>query len=459
MANFILCTHMTSGDVLPFLRLASALRKRGHQATLVTHGAFASIARNAGVAFRAIDSTEEYAVHMSDLHMLQDPLNRQDLFDAYQEKYVTEERLRKEYDLLVELCEKEENVIVCRERDSYAAMMVSESKQIPIVAGVLAPSYVTQLQIWDQVDFDFGLSRVNAIRKSLDLQPVASWTSWTGSVKKLIGFWHEAFDRAVEMPKGDIQAEAVGFPLADASEYEQLPTDLLAFIEAGEPPLLITGGTSKMINPAFYRASIEACKLMGRRTILVTQHEEFVHCELPDTIRWYKSLPLASVYPLVAGVIHHGGIGTATGAMAAGIPQLALAADSDRPDNGMRVKNLGVGDFLPPMQWQPDTIAQAVERVMSASVKHNCRRIAEMLEQHDTMSAACEIVESAIGDRSCAISSELLQRDYMEAERAKRTEAEKDISNRMKQISEDKQAMIAQILMKRQSRIKTGGNR
>src|SRR5690606_22840964 len=150
--------------------------------------------------------------------------------------------------------------------------------------------------------------------------------------------------------------ETGGFPLPDAAEFEPLPDDLTAFIEAADPPLLVTGGTGKMIKPGFYEASIAACKQMGRRTILDTRHDEFVQGDLPDHIRWYRVLPLASVYPLVAGVIHHGGIGTITGAMEAGVPQLALAADTDRPDNGMRIRRLGIGGYLPPMQWAPQQI-------------------------------------------------------------------------------------------------------
>src|SRR5690554_1282902 len=325
MANFVLNTHMTNGDVLPFLRLASALRKRGHRATLVTHGVFAPLAAKADIEFRGIDSPEEYTDIMKDLYMMEDPLNKPDLYEAYQRKYYSRENFRNEYDILCELCERDDSVIICKERDGFVAMMVSEKMNIPIVTGVLAPSYVTQLHIWEDLGLDFAITLINTFREDIGLQPVKNWTSWMQAVKKNIGFWHETFDNAVESPEWALKVDTVGFPLADSAEYESLPQDLIDFIEEGEPPLLITGGTGKMIKPQFYEASIEACKLLKRRTILVTRHEEFVHCELPDYIKWYRILPLASVYPLVSGVIHHGGIGTITGAMTAGTPQLALA--------------------------------------------------------------------------------------------------------------------------------------
>jgi rhamnosyltransferase subunit B len=409
MANFVLNTHMTNGDVLPFLRLASALRKRGHRATLVTHGAFGPLAEKAGIEFRGIDDPEEYTEIMKDLYMIEDPLNKPELFEAYQRKYYSREKFHKEYEILSELCKRDNSVLICRERDGFVAMIVSEVMNIPIVTGVLAPSYVTQLHIWEELGLDFAISLINSYREDIGLQPVRSWISWMGAVKKNIGFWHETFDAAVEAPDWALKVDSVGFPLADIAEYELLPQDLIDFIGAGEPPLLITGGTGKMINPLFYEASIEACKLMKRRTILVTRHDEFVHCELPDHIRWYRILPLASVYPLVGGVIHHGGIGTITGAMSAGAPQLALAADTDRPDNGMRIKKLGIGDYLPPLQWDPLLIANAIEGILTTAVKRRCMKLAEIINNHDTMNVACESIEQVIGDTYYALSNQQLQ--------------------------------------------------
>jgi rhamnosyltransferase subunit B len=451
MANFVLNTHMTNGDVLPFLRLASALRKRGHCATLVTHGAFGPLAEKVGIDFRAIDDPEEYTEIMKDLYLMEDPLNKPELFEAYQRKYYSREKFRKEYEILSELCKRDNSVLISRERDGFAAMIVSEVMNIPIVTGVLAPSYVTQLRIWEELGLDFAISLINSIRADIGLQPVNSWISWMEAVNKKIGFWHETFDTAVEAPDWALKVDTVGFPMADSAEYEPLPQDLLDFIRAGEPPLLITGGTGKLIKPLFYEASIEACKLMKRRTILVTRHDEFVHCELPDYIRWYRILPLASVYPLVGGVIHHGGIGTITGAMSAGAPQLALAADTDRPDNGMRIKKLGIGDYLPPMQWDPLLIANAIEGILSTAVLRRCMKLAEIINNHDTMDVACESIEQVIGNTYYAISNEQLQTERRDSERgdeeAHHTRGSEAVSRELTNV---KRTLILKLLLSRE---------
>lgn len=409
---------MTNGDVLPFLRLGTALHKRGHKATLVTHGVFAPLAEKAGIAFRGIDKLEEYNEIMKDLYMMEDPLNKPELYEAYQRKYYSKEKFQLEYDILSELCQEENSVLICKERDGFVAMIVSEKLQVPIVTGVLAPSYVTQLHIWEELGLDFAISLINTFRIDLGLTPVSSWTSWMGAVRKNIGFWHESFDTAVKAPEWALKVDTVGFPLADAVEYEPLPEDLLQFIQEGEKPLLITGGTGKMIKPNFYQAAIEGAKLTGQRTILVTRHEEFVQGELPDHIRWYKILPLATVYPLVGAVIHHGGIGTITGCMTDAVPQLALAADTDRPDNGMRIKQLGIGEFLPPLQWEPELIANAIQYIQTAAVKERCRQLAEIIVNHNTMEFACAEIETVIGKQLYAIHSDQLYTDYIAAQQS-----------------------------------------
>lgn len=454
MANFVITTHMTNGDVLPFLRFAVALKNRGHEATLVTHGVFEPVARKAGIGFEPIDKPEEYTQIMKDLQWIEDPLNRPDLVQKYENKYYSCEKYRKEYTILARLCEKENSVLVCKERDGYVAMIVSEKLGIPIVTGVLAPSYVTQIKVWEELDLNFMVNLVNKFRAEVELPPVKHWMSWMAAVKKNVGFWHELYDQAIPSPEWALPIETVGFPLADKAEYEELPEDLLAFIEAGEPPLLVTGGTGKMIKPNFYEACIAACKLLGRRTIVVTRHEEFIQSELPDYIKWYKILPLAGVYPLVGGVIHHGGIGTITGAMSAGTPQLALAADTDRPDNGMRIKQLGIGDYLPPLRWQPDVVAQAIEGILQPAVKERCRKMAQVMLEHDTMAAACEAVEVIIGNKEYAISGKKLE-EALSGTEAKQAEPvdpkreERAAKAQTSTMTAEKKAWLARELMRR----------
>ena len=123
MANFVVSAHMTKGDVLPFLRLSAAIKKRGHRVTLVTHGAFGPLAERAGIEFRALDAPEQYKQIMKDLHLLENPLTKPDLYAKYEEIYYAQDKLQMEYDILSELCQAPDSVLICREMSGFIAMM------------------------------------------------------------------------------------------------------------------------------------------------------------------------------------------------------------------------------------------------------------------------------------------------------------------------------------------------
>jgi UDP:flavonoid glycosyltransferase YjiC (YdhE family) len=58
------------------------------------------------------------------------------------------------------------------------------------------------------------------------------------------------------------------------------------------------------------------------------------------TVGW---VPLTDVMPLCAAIVHHGGAGTSVGALAAGIPQLAVPGAGDRRHNAELVARRGAG--------------------------------------------------------------------------------------------------------------------
>ncbi|RPJ39015.1 MAG: hypothetical protein EHM35_03255, partial [Planctomycetaceae bacterium] len=57
----------------------------------------------------------------------------------------------------------------------------------------------------------------------------------------------------------------------------------------------------------------------------------------------FPYVPLSSVLPRAAAVVHHGGIGTTGQAFAAGIPQLVVPFTDDQSDNAARVQRTGAG--------------------------------------------------------------------------------------------------------------------
>ena len=75
LANIILITHGTGGDVLPFIKIGKSLKKNGHNVTLFTHYLYEEIAINSGLNFIAIDNEKEYANMSNDICMISDAID------------------------------------------------------------------------------------------------------------------------------------------------------------------------------------------------------------------------------------------------------------------------------------------------------------------------------------------------------------------------------------------------
>jgi UDP:flavonoid glycosyltransferase YjiC (YdhE family) len=64
---------------------------------------------------------------------------------------------------------------------------------------------------------------------------------------------------------------------------------------------------------------------------------------LPDNVRITGWLPLNALLRVSSALVHHGGSGSTLGALAAGVPQLALPSGADRFINANAVHSSGTG--------------------------------------------------------------------------------------------------------------------
>lgn len=396
MANIIVTAHYTLGDVLPFLKLCKRLKERGHCVTLVTHGAYMERAREAGIGFEALDSPGDYDRLLKDIGTMGDPVNDPGGYAGFHDRYCGGERLLYEYGLIARHCMPEDTVIVARHGSGAAAYLASEKLGRPVVPVFLAPSYIHHLAAQDELTGEYQVKALNPVRSALGLPPAASWYRWMCSVGDCIGFWPDWFSgRDSYAP---FSVTAAGFAFEESGEKGAGPGEAEAFIAGGEAPILITGGTSMLLRANFYKVAAEACRLLGHRALLVCRHKELVPEELPEFIRWYEFLPLEGIFHRMKLVVHHGGIGTIGGAAFHSVPQLALAADTDRPDNAMRLREAGIGAYLPPIQWEPDLIAERLKALMSPEVKHRCAAVSAGMKAAAPFDTACGVIERAVGN-------------------------------------------------------------
>jgi hypothetical protein len=85
---------------------------------------------------------------------------------------------------------------------------------------------------------------------------------------------------------------------------------------------------------------------------------------LPANVRAPGWVPLSSLLPTCAAIVHHGGATTTMNALAAGLPQLVLPHGADQPMNAATVVRRGVGLTCPPPEAGASAVAGALRRLL-----------------------------------------------------------------------------------------------
>jgi UDP:flavonoid glycosyltransferase YjiC (YdhE family) len=109
----------------------------------------------------------------------------------------------------------------------------------------------------------------------------------------------------------------------------------------------------------FFVTALAACRRAGIRALFATKFPATLPA-LPPEILPVTYAPFSTLLPRCAAIVHHGGIGTTSQALAAGIPQLIRPFSHDQPDNAARVRRLGVGECLWPRDFTVENLAAAL---------------------------------------------------------------------------------------------------
>jgi rhamnosyltransferase subunit B len=404
----ILVTMGTDGDVFPFVGLGARLRERGHRVTLVAPAYYQALAEQHGFGFHALISqaeSDEFLANPDLWHPLKSGLHAARWGARF---------LRRQYELLTGLTGDADTVIATNP-GVLAARLVQERLAKPtatlllqpgLIPSVCAPPVMPGLPLpqwaprwaghlyWRLVDGagDFLVGReLNRARAECGLPPVRRLFRWWLSPQRVIGMfpaWYAA-------PQADWppQLRLAGFPMFDGPASGTLPAEVVDFCRAGTPPIAFTMGTGMQHGADFFGAAAKACRILGRRGILLTKYPQQLPTPLPAAMLPCSFAPFRELFPRCAVVVHHGGIGTTARALAAGTPQLVLPLAWDQPDNAARVRRLGAGCGLGPRQRNAACLAGALAELLKPEARGRCRAVARRFDDGDSFQLAAEWLE------------------------------------------------------------------
>ncbi|MGK5732655.1 glycosyltransferase [Streptomyces sp. URMC 124] len=123
-----------------------------------------------------------------------------------------------------------------------------------------------------------------------------------------------------------------------------LPDELVAFLDAGAPPVYAGFGSMPMSAAKdVARAAVEAIRAQGRRAIVSRGWAGLELIDDQDDCFSVGEVNHQALFARVAAVVHHGSAGTTTTAARAGVPQVVVPQGADQPYWAERVADLGIG--------------------------------------------------------------------------------------------------------------------
>ena len=404
----------SAGDVHPYVGLGLALRRRGHDVTIATNPHFQPLIDRVGLKFIPLGTVAHYEA------ILANP----DLWHPRKGLRVIGTAARAAADELFDIVRahgNDRNSVVIGHSLAFAARTAQDALGLRLVTIHLSPSCLPSayrtpilhslltginclprvvkrplLALGDLAADHMLDAAINPQRRSLGLSQVRHVTSrWWHSPTCVIGMFPDWF--APVQPDWPTQLCLTGFPLYDEQGAAATPPEVARFLDDGEPPVVFVAGSGNRQATQFFQIAVDVCRQLGRRGLLLTPHRAQLPATPPTGIGLFDYVPFTKLLPRAAALVHHGGIGSAAQALAAGIPHLVRPMTFDQPDNADRLRGLGVARVVPPARFRVKVVTRQLEHLLgSADVTERCRAMATRLRKVDALNKTCDIVEAVV---------------------------------------------------------------
>jgi rhamnosyltransferase subunit B len=249
----------------------------------------------------------------------------------------------------------------------------------------------------------------NAMEREYKAKPVADFRAELGlpdygnpmfagqhSPHRILALFSKVF--AAPQPDWPPQTEITGFCFYGGNHEVTFPAELSDFLDNGPPPLVFTLGSSAVwIGREFFRESIEAARHLGQRAVLLIGDGRNHPGDLPDDIIAVEYVSYESLMPRASVVVHHGGAGTTSHGLLAGVPTLIVPFAFDQSDNAEHAARLGVSRTVYRNKYRAPRVARELSKLLhERSYAQRAREVSGQLKQEDGPARAAELIEEVM---------------------------------------------------------------
>jgi len=416
--RIILTSFGSYGDIHPYMAIAAELRDRGHHPVIATSELYREKLLAAGFDFVAV-SPHLPPPQEQDPELMEKVMNprkgsgfllNEMLMPFVRDGYADLMRAVEGADLLL------------THPISFAGPLVAQKTGMPWVSSVLAPAsfmsaydppvppfwpWMRHVQLlgpgfvaafFRQAKKAFRNKSYDEFRDELGL-PDRGSPMFEGqhSPTRILALFSSLF--AQPQPDWPPQTRVTGFAFYDGHKEIVMPPELTKFLDAGPPPIVFTLGSSAVwVARDFYRESIAAAKILNRRAVLLIGDERNRLQEtLPAEMISVDYAPFELLLERACAMVHHGGVGTTSQGLRAGIPTLIVPFAFDQPDNAAHAARLGSSRTLPRPQYRAACVAKELD-ILLTKPEHatRARETGKLLRQEDGAAVAADLLEQVL---------------------------------------------------------------
>ena len=418
-ARIVLNTWGSFGDLHPYMAVALELRARGHRPVMATMEVYRETIEAAGLELAPvrpnIPQPKEQDAEM--IEKIMEPrtgprfLMEEIVFPAVRDAYL---------DLLVAV---EGADLLITHPAAPAGPLVGRKTGMPWISSVLAPlsffsvydppippvmQWTTKVfsmlgprflkLFFDAMKREYKAKHVVDLRAELGLSDYGNpMFEGQHSPLRVLAMFSKIF--AAPQPDWPPQTEITGFCFYHGNQESTFPRELSEFLDNGPPPIVFTLGTSAVwVGRAFYRESIEAAKQLGQRAVLLIGDERnHPGGTLPDNMIAVDYVAYESLMPRASVVVHHGGVGTTSHGLLAGVPTLIVPFAFDQSDNAEHARRLGLSRTVYRDKYRATRVAKQLGKLLhEPSYALRAKEVSWQLKQENGSARAADVIEQVL---------------------------------------------------------------
>jgi UDP:flavonoid glycosyltransferase YjiC (YdhE family) len=204
------------------------------------------------------------------------------------------------------------------------------------------------------------------------------------------------FSRVLAEPQRDWPPHTTVTGPVFFNEADPLEPKLAEFLEAGEPPVVFTLGTSAVgAAGRFYHESAAAAAKLGVRAVMLTGgFAQNRPDDLPPNVLLVDRAPHQLLFPRASAIVHQCGAGTTGQALKSGKPTLLVPHGHDQFDNARRVRTLGVARTVLPKEYRTERVAHDLSALLNdPGYRERAAATAAIVRTEGGAEAAADVIE------------------------------------------------------------------